>query len=152
MKNSEIARKILEEKQIRPEQFSSEQLNIFQWEVIDRQIKEEKENDSFMQDTTLLDVLAYAKDAKDYDLYLKKVTNHLNKQIYDIIFYTPIEFDIEDDWLRHIDKEFQKTIDERIRLNLWIVSSFYKGQMKVYTITGTTKERINKVMNVLNNN
>jgi len=35
--------------------------------------------------------------------------------LYDILFYLPPELDIEDDWVRHIDKEYQLEVDEQIR-------------------------------------
>lgn len=149
IKNPEIARKVLEEKQVRPESFSKEQLNEFQNEILDRQIDFERDNTNFIQDATLLDFLAYAKDTTDYWEFLKTVSNHFSKKAYDIIFYTPIEFNIEDDWVRHIDKEFQLEIDERIKYNLHMTAC--KTKTEIYTIKWTLKERVEKVMDILNN-
>lgn len=128
-----------------------EQLNNFQANIISKQIQFEEENDSFMQDWTLLDILAYSQDTKDYDKYLKQVTNHFNKNIYDVIFYTPVEFEIENDWLRHIDKDFQKEIDQRIKYNLHITAIKYPD-LEIHTITWSIEERVKKVMDILKYN
>lgn len=147
IKNKEVARTILEEKQIRPDDFTVEQLDHFQSEVLETQLAIEKESSSFLQDTTLLDFLAYAKDAPSYDLFLKKVMKHFNKRAYDIIFYTPIEFDIEDDWVRHLDVNFQKTIADRIEYLLHMTAC--KNSTVIYNIKWTLEERIEKVNNIL---
>ncbi|MFC1797662.1 hypothetical protein ACFLY2_00170 [Patescibacteria group bacterium] len=50
---------------------------------------------------------------------LRKIAlEHTKEIVYDLILYVPPEIVIEDDGTRHIDLEFQKLIDERIKRNL----------------------------------
>ena len=149
IKHWEVARSLLEKKQIKVENFSPELLNSFQNEVLEKQLSFERDNDNFLQDTTLLDFLAYSKDAEDYNFFLKEISKHFNKRAYDIIFYTPIEFDIEDDWLRHTDKEFQHIIDDRIKFNLHMTAC--KTSTEIVTVKGDIEQRVKQVMDYLYN-
>ena len=146
-----MARELLDEKKVRPQDFSPVSLNEFQEEVMWNQRKFEKEEENFLIDTTLLDSLAYAEDTIDYKERLLEVRKHFTKCVYDIIFYVPIEIDIEDDWMRHLDKEFQSLIDERIKFNLHMTKIKFPD-MQIYTIKGSVEERIEKVQSILNEN
>ena len=53
--------------------------------------------------------------------------------IYDLLFYLPPEIDIEDDWIRHIDKKYQNQIDRNIKKIL--------RHYEHITLTGSIEQR-----------
>ena len=59
------------------------------------------------------------------------------------IFYIPIEFDIEDDGMRFIDKQFQKDID------LAILAFYKKHNIQTIVLTGSVENRINEMVKYL---
>jgi len=136
----ETAREILEEIGKRPEDMTKEELNKLQELIVERQTNKEQIH-SFITDTTLIEVLAYSKDLEVYNKIEKQIKEHYKKQIYDVLFYIPIEFEIEDDWLRHTNKEFQSIIDKRIRDNILK----YRPAKEIIKITGTIEERIKEI-------
>jgi hypothetical protein len=60
-----------------------------------KQIIKEMEFDNFISDRTVFDILAYSKDLYLYYKIKNKFLEHKNN--YDIVFYIPIEFELEDD-------------------------------------------------------
>lgn len=130
-----------EEWQIKPELLNEEQLEKFQQEISIRQRKAENDNENVLVDTTLIDSLWYAEWTEWYEDRVREVMDHFSQKTYDIIFYTPIEFDIEDDWLRHIDWEYQKLIDQKLKANLSTFSSFY--DIEIVEAKWTLEERLN---------
>lgn len=95
-----------------------------------------------------LDTLAYAKaDANvSDDIYIQNL-NILkeNQEFMDslkssLFVYLPIEFDIEDDGTRPIDKEFQKDVDQAMR------DLMYEFQITPLVVTGTVKERVEQII------
>lgn len=59
---------------------------------------------------------------------------------YDLIFYLPIEFSLEDDGLRSLDPEFQKKVDREFR------GLLKKKKIKFVEVQGTVKERVRKAL------
>jgi len=126
---SDIERKIWE-KYWNIVNLTEKEREIFQLDLIDYQIELEqninKKEINFFNNS-LITTLAYCFftfDLKTYKKIEKSVENFLEENPYDQIFYLPIEFEIEDDWIRHIDSEFQKNIDLKIKeilqkFNLW---------------------------------
>lgn len=101
-------------------------------------------DDDFIADRGMIDILAYCMVLfEDNSDLLNYVNKWLSKAQYDIVFYLPIEFPIEDDGVRTTDKEFQKKIDEAVR---FILKS---SPFKWYEIRGTREERLNKVLDKL---
>ena len=100
---------------------------------------EESKSRDFITNNSYIDNLAYTaiSSKEDYD-NLSRIANQ-----YDLAFYLPIEFNIEDDWYRHIDKSFQLKIDEIIR---WHINKYSK---EVIVITWNIEERIEKVNLIL---
>lgn len=95
-----------------------------------------------------LDTLAYAKADKNVsdDIYIQNL-NILkeNQEFMDslkssLFVYLPIEFDIEDDGTRPIDKEFQKDVDQAMR------DLMYEFQITPLVVTGTVKERVEQII------
>lgn len=95
-----------------------------------------------------LDTLAYAKaDANvSDDIYiqnlniLKENQEFMNSLKSSLFVYLPIEFDIEDDGTRPIDKEFQKDVDQAMR------DLMYEFQITPLVVTGTVKERVEQII------
>ena len=95
-----------------------------------------------------LDTLAYAKADQDVtsDIYIQNL-NILkeNQEFMDslktsLFVYLPIEFGIEDDGTRPIDKEFQKAVDQAMR------DLMYEFQITPLVVTGTVKERVEQIL------
>lgn len=63
---------------------------------------------------------------------------------YDFLFYLPIEFNVDDDNYRPVDKEYQKQVDREI------LSLLHKYQVKYYTISGSVAQRINTIDSIIN--
>lgn len=95
-----------------------------------------------------LDTLAYAKADKNVsdDIYiqnlniLKENQEFMNSLKSSLFVYLPIEFDIEDDGTRPIDKEFQKDVDQAMR------DLMYEFQITPLVVTGTVKERVEQII------
>jgi hypothetical protein len=106
--------------------FERKVLQDIQWQddrkqmwLISEQVKQEYLNfkNHYITDTWLITILAYSfytlKD-DEYTAYKHRVKEFLKYYPYTKIFYIPIEFDIENDWFRYIDQDFQKQIDQKI--------------------------------------
>jgi predicted ATPase len=113
-------------------------------EILNRQILLELSEDDFIADRGIIDILAYCMVIfGDNTELLNHVNKWLSKAHYDIVFYLPPEFPLEDDGVRTTDIEFQKNIDEAIKFILKSVP------FKWYEIRGTKEERLNKVLDKL---
>jgi len=87
--------------------------------LISEQIKQEYLNtkNNYITDNWLITILAYSYftlKEEEYSNYKYRVKEFLKYYPYTKIFYIPIELNIEDDWFRYIDKEFQKQINQKI--------------------------------------
>lgn len=86
-----------------------------------RQVQRERRLKSFIADRSLFDILAYTRAIWDMDLYeeLKlRALEHHKTYPYDIVFYIPIEFPLEQDGVRYEWEEFRELIDKYILLAL----------------------------------
>ena len=115
----------------------------FQERVLDSQIEQELANDSFISDRSVFDVLAYTKGLPNYEELKEKTLKHYSKNKYDVVFYVPIQFDIEGDLERDPDKEYQKEIDNNI---MDLIKEF---QLPVKIVRGTVDERLAIITDVL---
>jgi predicted ATPase len=112
-------------------------------EMLNRQILLELDDD-FIADRGIIDILAYCMIIfEDNSELLNHVNKWLSKAQYDVIFYLPVEFPIEDDGIRSTNIDFQKKIDDTIK---FILKS---SPFKWYEIRGTKEERLNKVLDKL---
>ena len=73
-----------------------------------------------------------------FDLCLKYVN------MYDILFYFPVEFDIKDDGFRSTDKQFQKDIDTLYRFVIRDFQIRYIGNF--IFLSGSSKTRFNTIL------
>ena len=110
----------------------------FQRLVEIRQMNKEEVWNYEVSDSSFITILAYnyfALDENHYKESYERITDYLIKTPYDYIFYIPIEFGIVDDWVRFIDENLQKKIDDKIKdilTELWL---------KYITLTGAIENR-----------
>jgi nicotinamide riboside kinase len=106
--------------------------------------------DSLITDRTIIDVMAFTNLAKsitvkDADLFEKYASKMLGE--YDYIFYIPAEgMPIEDNGVRTIDPIYREAIDKNIQK---LLNKYNKNIKQIYTIQGTTEERIQLIKNII---
>ena len=108
-------------------------------------------NDNIITDRTIIDVMSFTQNAKsvpyqDKDKFIEYAKEFIRE--YDYIFYiSPGGLPIEDNGVRETDEHYRDVID-------FTITSFirkYAYMMKnVETIKGTTEERIEQMLNVIN--
>ena len=103
------------------------------WEVL---IKE-AELRHFTTDTSLQLVWAYAWYTR------KTIENILNSTNYDRVFYCPIEFPIQQDWVRNSQVDYQYYIDRQIK------EAYTKFWIKYITLRWDIKARLETILNNL---
>jgi GTPase SAR1 family protein len=107
-------------------------------------------HDDIITDRTVIDVMAFtqaAKSIKDADKisYEEYARNFIKE--YDYIFYvSPEGVEIEDNGVRETNAEYRNLIDFTIRNILNNYPHRIKG---LHTISGTTEERINQILEVI---
>ena len=122
--------------------------------ILHEQIKKELLNypNNQICDRTTLDQMAYINSA-----FLKGNINleNANELIricecwvltYDIIFYFPIEYPIENDGFRSTNKHFQLEIDDTIKSYL----NFMPIRDKIFDLSGTVKNKVSTIQKVIN--
>lgn len=122
----------------------------FQTELIKKQIQKEKDAKIFVTDTSLIDILAYSYFIKDStpeifeESFIQVIDSYFNHSWkYDLLFYIPIEFEIENDWVRHIDNDFRYYIDTLIKKHLDLFGK------KIITLSWDIDNRIQILRNSL---
>ena len=104
--------------------------------------------DCLITDRTILDVMAFTNCAKkvsymDGDAFAEYASRFVKQ--YDYIFYiSPEGMEIEDNGVRETDAIYRKEIDEEIKKLL------FKYRPIHFELKGTTEERINQMMKVIN--
>ncbi len=108
-------------------------------------------HDNIITDRTIIDVMSFTQNAKsipyqDKDKFVEYAKEFIRE--YDYIFYiSPDGLPIEDNGVRETDEHYRDVID-------FTITSFirkYAYMMKnVETIKGTTEERIEQILNVIN--
>jgi len=101
-------------------------------------------------DRSLVCPAAYSKVLKINDFILK---THLNmvktfykkiKRNNGVLFYLPIEFEIEDDGVRSTNEKFQKEVD------VAIISILEEFKIPYYSLSGSVEERKDAAVNIIN--
>jgi len=104
--------------------------------------------DRLITDRTILDVMAFTNCAKkvsyiDGDAFAEYAARFVKQ--YDYIFYiSPDGMEIEDNGVRETDASYRKEIDEEIQKLL------LKYRPVHFELKGSTKERINQMMKIIN--
>jgi len=146
----EIARTIIKEVGS-PDKMEQEQWDEFQQEVMDKQIQAElnmvKHAGWFISDRSVIDVIAYATrfcTPKKLRALKDQAEEYMKDNPYDIIFYVPIEFPLEKDWLRFEEKHYQEIID------LQILKLLKRYKIKYVLVSGTVEQRLQIVNEAIN--
>lgn len=96
---------------------------------------------------TIVDTFAYTRyspnishdQATDIEnLYMEKI-----EDMYDVIFYLPIEFEMSEDGVRISDIEYRKNIDE------YISDFFLYNELPAYELNGTPEQRYEKMKMII---
>lgn len=104
--------------------------------------------DSLVTDRTVVDSFAYAVferkinaiEENHLKFLMEEVENLL--PLYDVIFYLPIEFKIENNGIRSTDYEFQKEIDSYIKM-------YSLTRANIIKLNGTIEERTSAALKVI---
>jgi len=108
-------------------------------------------HDDLITDRTIIDVIAFTKSAKSINVLDKDEFEQYASMFigeYDYIFYiSPEGLPIEDNSVRETNAEYRDLIDFNIQHLLQSHSHRFKS---MYTISGSTKERIQQILNVIN--
>jgi len=108
-------------------------------------------NDSLITDRTIIDVIAFTNSAKSINILEKEEFEQYASMFineYDYIFYiSPEGLPIEDNTIRETDPEYRNLIDRNIQHLLQSHSHRFKS---VHTISGSTEERIEQILNIVN--
>lgn len=122
---------------------------------INDQLNEENEKmfkcDVFISDRTLLDPVAYAMvNSKlprpyisEYFIEMMKNVWLLEKDRYDLYIYFPVEFELEYDGVRPIDRKYRKDID------FMILSLLNQYQVNYLRISGDRCNRKKELLNII---
>ena len=107
--------------------------------------------DDIITDRTIIDVMAFADLSKSMSKaekdHLNEVLWHLIRE-YDIIFHIDdLSIPIEDNGVRETNKDYRLAIHQEISTILNI-HRYMPG--KIFTISGTTEERINRIKKEVN--
>jgi hypothetical protein len=108
-------------------------------------------NENLITDRTVIDVMAFTQNAKsinqaDKTSFEEYARNFINE--YDYIFYiSPEGIEIENNGVRTTNSEYRNQIDFTIQHYL----KTYNHRIKsLHTISGTTEERINQILKIIN--
>ena len=106
--------------------------------------------ENIITDRTIIDVMAFCELSKSMSKAEKDHINgvlwHLIKE-YDIIFHIDdLSIPIEDNGVRETNKDYRLSIHQKISS---ILGMYRYMPGKVVTLSGTTKERINKIKDTL---
>lgn len=98
----------------------------------------------WVMEKSLWDNIVYGnfsiKDKNIVSVIRNIVTNNTK---YDLVFYCPIEFPIQDDGLRSLNVDFQKTVDKDLRKLMKELG------IEFHEVSGDEKERINKALKII---
>ena len=107
--------------------------------------------DNIITDRTILDVMAFTMNAKSISHQDKEAFETYASEFireYDYIFYiSPYGLEIEDNGIRETDEHYRDLIDFTITT---LIKRHGHKAGKVEKISGSTKERIQQILNVTN--
>ena len=108
-------------------------------------------NNEIITDRTIIDVMAFTQNAKsipyqDKDKFIEYAKEFIRE--YDYIFYiSPNGLPIEDNGVRETDEHYRDVIDFTI---ISYIKKYAYMMKNIETIKGTTKERVEQILNVIN--
>ena len=108
-------------------------------------------HDKVITDRTIFDVIAFTKSAKSIDLIESEKFEDYAKEFireYDYIFYiSPEGLPIEDNGVRETDEHYRDLIDFSIT---HLIERYGFMTKNISEIKGSTEERIQQILNVIN--
>lgn len=108
-------------------------------------------NENIITDRTIFDVIAFTQNAKSIARQDKEIFEDYAKEFlreYDYIFYiSPNGLPIEDNGVRETDEHYRDVIDFTI---ISYIKKYAYMMKNIETIKGTTKERVEQILNVIN--
>jgi len=143
---NELAREHILKSGKAPQHMTEWELEAFQFTLLSEQIKKESKLtytlDDFISDRSVLDILAYSHklDEEVYDILYNRVKEYFINLPYTKIFYVPIEFEIEADWIRYEWNQYREFIDDTI------VRLLNEFKINYITLKGTTEERVSMLL------
>lgn len=138
-KIQEVARKIITEIWILPQDMEKRQKEIFQIKVYEEQREQEKHHVHFVSDRGVYDNLAYVSFVSEPLYKLLLADAKATHRWYDRVFYIPIEFPLVSDWVRFDNVSFQKEVDTRILE----IMDLFKVEYRI--ITWSTENRVRQM-------
>ena len=107
--------------------------------------------EKIITDRTIIDVMAFCALSEAMNIEeknsLKNTLSYLIKE-YSVIFYiNDLSVPIEDNGIRETDERYRVYIDDKIKE----IISEYRDQCIIIDISGTTKDRVNRIKSVLSN-
>ena len=107
--------------------------------------------EKMITDRTIIDVMAFCALSEAMNIEekntLKNTLKHLIKE-YSVIFYiNDLSIPIEDNGIRETDEKYRVYIDDKIKE----IIGEYQDQCIIMPISGTTKDRVNRIKSVLDN-
>ena len=107
--------------------------------------------EKIITDRTIIDVMAFCALSEAMNIEeknsLKNTLSYLIKE-YSVIFYiNDLSVPIEDNGIRETDERYRVYIDDKIRE----IISEHRDQCIIMDISGTTKDRVNRIKSVLSN-
>lgn len=115
----------------------------FQKRLLELQLIAESNNPNFISDRGIMDILAYSYDLPQYN-YLLDIAKQCNIATrYSLVFYIPIEFELEGDNERSNDPVYQWQIDSNLRKVLADLN------VPHYKIQGSVEQRVDSVLSTL---
>ena len=107
--------------------------------------------EKMITDRTIIDVMAFCALSEAMNVEekntLKNTLKHLIKE-YSVIFYiNDLSIPIEDNGIRETDERYRVYIDDKIKE----IISECRDQCIIMSISGTTKDRVNRIKSVLDN-
>lgn len=104
-------------------------------------------NSNYITDRTIIDTLAYVYASDNISVNNKHIiedTFNSVIQLYDVIFYTPIEFEVEDDGVRSTDVVYRSMID------MYCKRFLDHHYPQFVTLTGSVESRLHTILTVIN--
>lgn len=105
---------------------------------------------NFISDRSVIDVVSFAFESPlmtEEEKYLILSVNLPLIDLYDYIFYTPMEIPLEDNGIRDTNPDFREKIDAWVK---FFAEQEYVDPTKKFIIEGTLINRIKTIKNILN--
>ena len=150
---TEVARTLSAEEGVKINEEGNEES---QWKIFNKYVEMFSENENIISDRGLTDVVAYSEYLATCGKMSWEGYNKMRTQMFDFYFdhrdeiiniHFPVEFELQNDGTRSMDKEFRDYIAERIKVNVCDIM-MYAG-IDSFELTGSVKERMEEMDRIL---